>query len=108
MPSAPIFRSIKLILVECIREVWISFGGEIVFNKYIREDAEEFHDSEAGSLFNHGAPDVSDAAGAALWLIDFALFSGLSGVKRVHFHQGIGYKYNMVCSLRLLPVFISC
>lgn len=52
--------------------------------------------SETNSFFNHGAPNASDVAGAALWALDYTLFAGVSGIKRMHFHEGIGYKYNMV------------
>ena len=37
-------------------------------------------------------------AGAALWALDYILFAGASGIKRMHFHEGIGFKYNMVSS----------
>ena len=51
---------------------------------------------ETNSVSCHGAPGVSNAAGAALWGLDYALFAGQLGVDRLYFHQGIGYKYNLV------------
>jgi len=45
----------------------------------------------------HGVPGVSNVAGAALWALDYALFARQIGITRVFFHQGIGYRYIMVC-----------
>ncbi|KAJ7158873.1 glycoside hydrolase family 79 protein [Mycena filopes] len=44
----------------------------------------------------HGAPSVSNTAGAALWTLDYALFASQIGISRVYFHEGIGYKYNLI------------
>ena len=52
--------------------------------------------SEANSLALHGAARVSNTAGAALWLLDHALYAATLGAKRVYYHDGIGYKYNLV------------
>ncbi|KAJ7274489.1 glycoside hydrolase family 79 protein [Mycena haematopus] len=43
-----------------------------------------------------GAPGVSNTAGAALWTLDYALFASQLGISRVFFHEGIGYKYNLI------------
>jgi len=51
---------------------------------------------ETYSYSCHGAPGVSNTAGAALWGLDYALFAGQLGITRLYFHQGIGYKYNFV------------
>jgi len=51
---------------------------------------------ETNSYFNHGVPDVSDAAGAAVWLTDYSLFAATLGVANLYFHEGIGYKYNLI------------
>jgi hypothetical protein len=51
---------------------------------------------ETNSYSCHGAPGVSNTAGAALWALDYALYASQIGVSRVHFHEGIGYKYNLV------------
>ena len=53
---------------------------------------------ETNSISCHGAPGVSNTAGAALWGLDYALFAGQLGITRLYFHQGIGYKYNFVRS----------
>ena len=39
---------------------------------------------------------VSNTAGAALWALDYTLYASQIGVTQVHFHDGIGYKYNFV------------
>ncbi|GAM87581.1 hypothetical protein ANO11243_056080 [Dothideomycetidae sp. 11243] len=48
---------------------------------------------ETNSLYNEGAPGLSDSFGAALWALDFALYSAAGGIGRVHFHQGTNYRY---------------
>ena len=42
---------------------------------------------------------VSNTAGAAVWAVDFALQAASRSITRVHFHNGIGYKYNLVSNL---------
>lgn len=39
---------------------------------------------------------VSNTAGGALWALDYSLFATQVGISRLHFHEGIGYKYNFV------------
>ena len=51
---------------------------------------------ETNSYSCHGAPGVSNTAGAALWALDYGLFASQIGISRLHFHGGIGYKYNLV------------
>jgi len=52
---------------------------------------------ETNSIACHGAPGVSNTAGAALWAIDYTLQAATLGMQEVHYHQGIGFKYNFVC-----------
>ncbi|KAN0078231.1 glycoside hydrolase family 79 protein [Tylopilus felleus] len=51
---------------------------------------------ETNSLSCHGAPGVSNTAGAALWALDYSLFATQVGISRLHFHQGVGYRYNFI------------
>ncbi|EIN04939.1 glycoside hydrolase family 79 protein [Punctularia strigosozonata HHB-11173 SS5] len=51
---------------------------------------------ETNSYACHGAPNVSNTAGAALWLLDYSLYASQIGIERLHIHNGIGYKYNLV------------
>ncbi|KAI4864979.1 glycoside hydrolase family 79 protein [Hypoxylon rubiginosum] len=48
---------------------------------------------ETNSLYNQGRPGLSNAFGAALWGIDFAVYSASVGIGRVHFHMGTDYRY---------------
>lgn len=48
---------------------------------------------ETNSLYNQGAPGLSNAFGAALWGVDFNLWCASKGIKRVHMHQGSDYRY---------------
>lgn len=50
---------------------------------------------------------------AALWAIDYVLSSAKVGVEQVFFHDGIGYKYNLVshelcCGPRFLDPDADC
>ncbi|TDL29211.1 glycoside hydrolase family 79 protein [Rickenella mellea] len=51
---------------------------------------------ETNSYSCHGAPGVSNVAGAALWALDYMLYSSQIGVSQVYFHQGVGYKYSFI------------
>ncbi|KDR73347.1 hypothetical protein GALMADRAFT_72693 [Galerina marginata CBS 339.88] len=51
---------------------------------------------ETNSYSCHGAPGVSDTAGAAIWMLDYALFGSQIGIARMYFHAGVGYKYNLL------------
>jgi hypothetical protein len=55
---------------------------------------------ETNSYACHGAPGVSNTAAATLWALDYAFYAAQLGMTRLYFHQGIGYKYNLV---RLAP-----
>lgn len=48
---------------------------------------------ECNSLYNQGKPGLSNAFGAALWVVDFNLYSASVGFKRVHMHVGTNYRY---------------
>lgn len=48
---------------------------------------------ETNSLYNEGKPGLSNAFGAALWGVDFLLYSAAAGLGRVHMHQGTNYRY---------------
>ena len=52
--------------------------------------------SETNSIACHGAPGVSNTAGAALWVIDYTLQAATLGMSEVYFHEGVGFKYNFV------------
>ncbi|KAF4596450.1 Glycoside hydrolase family 79 protein [Pleurotus pulmonarius] len=51
---------------------------------------------ETNSYACHGAPGVSNSAGAALWTLDYVLFAPQIGISRVFFHEGVGFKYNLI------------
>ncbi|KAF9644536.1 glycoside hydrolase family 79 protein [Thelephora ganbajun] len=49
---------------------------------------------ETNSIGCHGAPGVSNTAGAALWAIDYTLQAATLGIQEIYYHGGIGFKYN--------------
>ncbi|KAH9856965.1 glycoside hydrolase family 79 protein [Lenzites betulinus] len=51
---------------------------------------------ETNSIACHGAPGVSNTAGAALWAIDYTLQAATLGISEAYFHEGVGYKYNFI------------
>jgi hypothetical protein len=55
-----------------------------------------FFEGETNSYACHGAPGVSNVAGASIWLLDYALHASQIGIERLFFHNGIGYKYNLI------------
>ena len=44
---------------------------------------------ETNSIACHGAPGVSNTAGAALWAIDYTLQAATLGMIEVYFHEGV-------------------
>jgi hypothetical protein len=47
---------------------------------------------ETNSLYNQGRPGLSNTFGAALWGIDFNLYSASVNIRRVHMHMGTNYR----------------
>jgi hypothetical protein len=70
-----------------------SLSGQIALAKKITAAGTPFILGETNSLYNQGAPGLSDSFGAALWGIDFNLWSAVNGISRVHMHQGTDYRY---------------
>ncbi|GCB18100.1 beta-glucuronidase [Aspergillus awamori] len=48
---------------------------------------------ETNSLYNEGAPGLSNSFGAALWGVDFNLYCASQNIRRTHMHQGSNYNY---------------
>jgi hypothetical protein len=40
----------------------------------------------------HGVPGVSNTAEAAIWMVDYALHCASIGLRRLHFHHGVGFE----------------
>jgi hypothetical protein len=70
----------------------------------VRASGLDYIIGETNSYACHGAPGVSNTAGAALWALDYVLYAASIGVSRVHFHQGIGFKYNFVSTVSDLSI----
>ncbi|KAF5341744.1 hypothetical protein D9611_001646 [Ephemerocybe angulata] len=51
---------------------------------------------QLASLVGSTPPGVSNVAGAALWTLDYLLSAAQVGISRIFFHQGIGFKYNLI------------
>ena len=50
--------------------------------------------SETNSLSDVGTPGISDTFGAALWTMDYNLWSASQNISRVHMQQGTNFFYN--------------
>ncbi|MCJ1417931.1 hypothetical protein MMC32_004276 [Xylographa parallela] len=50
--------------------------------------------SETNSLSDIGTPGISDTFGAALWTMDYNLWSASQNISRVHMQQGTNFFYN--------------
>ncbi|KAF3384630.1 Beta-glucuronidase [Penicillium rolfsii] len=48
---------------------------------------------ETNSIANQGRNGESNVFGDALWLVDFSLWSATNNIERLHFHQGLNYRY---------------
>ncbi|KAF2710480.1 glycoside hydrolase family 79 protein [Pleomassaria siparia CBS 279.74] len=48
---------------------------------------------ETNSLYNQGAPGLSNSFGAALWGVDFNLMCAATDIQQVFMHQGTDYRY---------------
>ncbi|KAF2684717.1 glycoside hydrolase family 79 protein [Lentithecium fluviatile CBS 122367] len=48
---------------------------------------------ETNSLYNQGAPGLSNSFGAAIWGVDFNLMAAATNIKQVFMHQGTDYRY---------------
>lgn len=48
---------------------------------------------ETNSLYNQGAPGLSNSFGAALWGVDFNLMCAATSIKQVFMHMGTDYRY---------------
>jgi len=66
-----------------------------------REKGLDYVLGETNSYSCHGAPGVSNTAGAALWTLDYLLFATQLNISRVFFHDGIGFKYNLIQPITL-------
>ena len=51
-------------------------------------------DRQTSLKIRHGSPGTSDVAEAALWAIDYLLYSASLGISRVYLSHGVGYRYS--------------
>jgi len=51
---------------------------------------------ETNTAANHGVYGLSDAAESVIWAVDYSLQLATIGIKRAHFHNGLGYAYNVL------------
>ncbi|KAF7551869.1 hypothetical protein G7Z17_g4714 [Cylindrodendrum hubeiense] len=51
---------------------------------------------ETNSYANHGQPGLSNTVEGAIWTVDWMLLGASLGIERMHFHQGVGYRYNAI------------
>ncbi|KAF5026963.1 hypothetical protein F66182_993 [Fusarium sp. NRRL 66182] len=57
---------------------------------------------ESNSLFGHGVVGTSDTFAAALWNIDYTLYSAQTNITNIGFHQAFGWRYS---AWRPIPAF---
>ena len=79
-----------------------------VYKRFISKSSEKppIIFGETNSLYDEGRPGLSNTFGAALWGVDFNLYSASAGFKRVHMHQGTNYRVSLVES-PLCPVVLA-
>ncbi|KXH53373.1 hypothetical protein CSIM01_13804 [Colletotrichum simmondsii] len=52
--------------------------------------------AETNSYANHGQPGLSNTVESALWAVDWLLLGASFGIQRLHFHHGVGFRYNLI------------
>jgi hypothetical protein len=70
-----------------------SISSQVNESNYLAYTGIPFILGETNSLYNEGAPGLSNSFGAALWGVDFNLWCASVGIRRVHMHQGTDYRY---------------
>ncbi|KIR98601.1 hypothetical protein L804_04177 [Cryptococcus deuterogattii 2001/935-1] len=63
--------------------------------KAVKSHGLQYVFSEGNSYANHGQPGTSNTAEGALWAIDWLLQLASMGIERMHFHHGVGFRYNL-------------
>lgn len=57
--------------------------------------------SETNSYGNHGIPGLSNGGEQVIWGVDYMLQGASMGIARMHFHNGRGFKYNILEPIKL-------
>ena len=70
-----------------------SISAQVALQNALNYTGIPFTLGETNSLYNEGAPGLSNSFGAALWGLDFNLWCASVGIRRVHMHQGTNYRY---------------
>jgi hypothetical protein len=70
-----------------------SISSQVNESNYLAYTGIPFILGETNSLYNEGAPGLSNSFGAALWGIDFNLWCASVGIQRTHMHMGTNYRY---------------
>ena len=71
-----------------------SINAHVALAKSLSSQGADYILGEHNSLYNGGAVGISNTFGAALWVVDVALYSASTNViKRLHYHQSIGAAY---------------
>ncbi len=71
-----------------------SVDAQVIEKQALKKYGHPFILGEANSLYNQGAPGLSNSFGAALWGVDFNLYCASQNISRVFMHQGLNYRYN--------------
>ncbi|GMK56154.1 hypothetical protein CspeluHIS016_0212100 [Cutaneotrichosporon spelunceum] len=57
--------------------------------------------AETNSYANHGVPGLSNGGEQVMWAVDTMLHGATMGIARQHFHNGRGFKYNVLQPIAL-------
>ncbi|KAK7438142.1 hypothetical protein Landi51_11795 [Colletotrichum acutatum] len=74
--------------------------GDLMNKLYVRSNMTAkmagIQAAETNSYANHGQPGLSNTVESALWAVDWLLLGASFGIQRLHFHHGVGFRYNLI------------
>ncbi|KAJ5370389.1 uncharacterized protein N7496_006481 [Penicillium cataractarum] len=91
-PLAPVSYDLQHVLMNHTNIVQ-NLAAQIQRAKNLAYLGHPFTLGELNSIANQGRNGETNVFGDALWLVDFSLWCAAHNIKRLHFHQGLNYRY---------------
>ncbi|KAJ5653850.1 hypothetical protein N7490_000853 [Penicillium lividum] len=91
-PNPPAARQLQETLMNHTNII-SNLDAQIKRSKNLAHLGHPYTLGELNSMANQGIDGVTNVFGDALWLVDFSLWSAAHNINRLHFHQGLNYRY---------------